>query len=229
MKENLSQIASFIPKPPSNILELSQFDKNISKLESGIKKLFNLGFEGVENGHIEGQIDGVPAMILKNIKSDYIYSLSVGESISYCFTKEGFGMDLNKNNKQLDALNLSLAAQAIVQILSQTTETNINDEIALMKETESKRTKDLMEKFFGSNDIDLQYFEFQNVKYSLQKDNRNFVLKFKDKHITFSENGEGQEFFESNNMNQKGNVIRELKIYEHKVINDTLTNYLASK
>jgi hypothetical protein len=198
-------------------------------LESGIKKLFNLGFEGVENGHIEGQIDGVPAMILKNIKSDYIYSLSVGESISYCFTKEGFGMDLNKHNKQLDALNLSLAAKAIVQILSQMTEIGIDDEIALMKDTESKRTKDLMEKFFGSNDIDLQAFEFQNVKYSLQKDNRNFVLKFNDKHVTFGENGDAQEYFKSKIGNKEENVIRELKIYEHKVINDTLTNYLASK
>lgn len=109
------------------------------------------------------------------------------------------------------------------------TEIGFDEEISLMKDTESQRTRDLMKKFFGSNDEGLQEFEFQNVKYSLQKDNRIFVLKYNNKHIIFSETGEGQEFSVDNSMNRRKNVIRELKVYDHKAINDTLSNYLTKK
>lgn len=109
------------------------------------------------------------------------------------------------------------------------TEIGFDEEISLMKDIESQRTKDLMGKFFGSDNQDLKEFEYENVKYSLQKDSHIFVLKYNNKHITFSETGEGQEFSVDNSMNRRKNVIRELKVYDHKAINDTLSKYLTKK
>lgn len=104
----------------------------------------------------------------------------------------------------------------------------IDREVAKIKEAESNRTKKLMGLFFGLGSNDLQKFKYDNTEYSLQKDGWVYVLKYGDKRVTFSESGEGQELLVSNYGNKRSHTIRELKFYNHKVINDTLSNYLST-
>jgi len=120
MKEKLKNIAQDVIDVPTSIVELKDFDKHIPKLQEKMKSLLQLGFEGSGLGHLQGNIEGREAMIVYNPGSDYPYSFSVGQgSISYIFSKEGFGMDMNNQSKHLSALELLFSTYATIDLLEQ--------------------------------------------------------------------------------------------------------------